>query len=57
VVEWAGFLEIRDGVGFAPPHGDRLKEIVWQLANPLMNGGITPSVLKDLRLELAGFAT
>ena len=28
VVEWADFLEIRDGVGFAPPHADRLKEIV-----------------------------
>jgi hypothetical protein len=57
VVEWADFLEVRDGIGFAPPHGDRLKEIVWQLANPLINGAITPAVLRDLRLELAGLAT
>ena len=57
VVEWADFLEIRDGVGFASPHGDRLKEIVWQLANPLINGEITPAVVKELRLELAGLAT
>jgi hypothetical protein len=57
LVEWADFLEVRDGVGFAPPHGDRLKEIVWQLANPLLNGAITPAMLRDLRLELVGLVT
>jgi len=56
LVDWADFLEVRDGVGFAPPRGDRLKEIVWQLANPLVNEEITPAVLKALRSELAGLS-
>jgi len=56
VVEWADFLEVRDGVGFAPPHCDRLKEIVWLLANPPINGEVIRAVLNDLRLELARLA-
>ena len=54
---WAEFLEIRDGVGFAPLHRDRLSEIVWELANPTINGEITRQRLIALRAELAGLAS
>ena len=57
LVEWADFLEVRDGVGFAAPHSDRLKEIVWELANPELSGEITQDRLSKLREELAGLAT
>lgn len=57
LVEWAEFLEVRDGVGFAAPNSDRLKEILWELANPELCGEVTQNRLRDLRAELVGLAT
>jgi hypothetical protein len=42
---WADLLEVRDDVGFPPETEDTLREMVFDLANPLLNGAITVAKL------------
>lgn len=48
--DWANLIECRDDLGF---ESDPLKEIIFELANPEINGEITQERLKEMILELS----
>jgi hypothetical protein len=48
---WAEFIDFRDDVGF---ENDRVIDVVAYLANPEMNGPVTPSAANDLLTDLHG---
>jgi len=52
VEEWANALECREDIGFIPTNEDLVREIIFQLANPLLNKAITPELAKSLKAEL-----
>lgn len=46
---WAGLFEVRDDVDY-PAHGaEELKQLVFELANPLINRAIVPDGAKEFR--------
>ena len=44
--DWANLIECRDDFSFEK---EELQEIIFQLANPLLYGGITDNLLKNLK--------
>lgn len=46
---WANLIECRDDFSF---QNDGLQEIIFQLANPILNGNITKELLVSLEIEL-----
>ena len=53
VEEWAEAIEGRDDVGYESPHGDTIKQIVFELANPLLTRQLEPSRAREWRDALA----
>ena len=51
--QWAESLEMRDDVGFENADSRLLGNIVFVLANPEVNGALTPSVARQLIGEIA----
>lgn len=43
VADWAELLELRDGLCFEPGHDETLIQAIHELANPLLEGLLTPS--------------
>ena len=56
ITDWADLLEMRDGVGFASPHADEVSESIFRLANPTLEGQVTPGVLQAIRSSLRALA-
>ncbi len=55
VEHWAELLELRDDVGYEPAFADELKRLIFLLANPDVNGALSPSLavrmLRALRTD------
>ena len=45
---WADALELRDDVGFEDAHAAALGHAIFVLANPAVNGALTPEVAREL---------
>ena len=53
---WADALEGRDDLGFDPRHSPRLKDLLFQLSTPEINGAITPEVASRWLIALTRLA-
>ena len=53
VEQWANAVESRDDVGFDHDHEDAVREAIFQLANPLLEGRLTRASARDLAAKLA----
>jgi hypothetical protein len=52
IEEWANALECRDDVGFLPKKQSKIREAIFQLANPLLDKPITPDLANSLKIQL-----
>ncbi|QDH80579.1 hypothetical protein FKX85_16640 [Echinicola soli] len=48
IYEWANLIEMREDIRLDPTHEDLLKELIFELANPEINGSLT----KERSLEM-----
>ena len=46
--EWANAIESREDLGFDAATEETLKDVVFELANPLLTGPLTPVVAAEL---------
>ena len=54
VVDWADLVECREDIGYPEGQQDVLSHAIFQLANPDINGGITPELVKQIQRDLGG---
>jgi hypothetical protein len=52
VEDWANLVESREDIGFEPGHDALVRDVVFQLANPLLNAAITPELAERLLARL-----
>jgi hypothetical protein len=52
VCAWANAIEGRDDIGFDADHEDELKEFVFAMANPEINGRLSPEVASRWKARL-----
>jgi hypothetical protein len=53
VEDWANALEIRDDVGYEVGYEDLLSDVVFDLANPALNGLLNLKVAQELIARLS----
>jgi hypothetical protein len=51
--QWAEALEGREDVGFEDGHEEKLKQFIFELANPELCESVTPVRAATLRADLA----
>ena len=56
VEEWAEALEGRDDVGYEPQLSDTLKQIIFELANPLLTTPVEPARAHQWKQSVGGSA-
>ncbi|HWG73117.1 MAG TPA: hypothetical protein VG184_03570 [Acidimicrobiales bacterium] len=54
VEEWAEAIEGRDDIGYEFPHGETLKQLIFELANPLLTRQLEPSRAREWKDTFAG---
>jgi hypothetical protein len=52
IEKWANFLECRDDLGYQIEHEDDLREIIFLLANPVINYSIDAKLVTELTEEI-----
>ena len=52
VEEWANAIEVRDDLGYPSSHGEAVKEVIYDLANPLLAGTLTASEAQRMKSYL-----
>src|SRR5262245_53938276 len=52
VYKWADFLELRDDIDFAESDEEKISEIMHALANPILEGKLTPERAQKWLSEL-----
>jgi hypothetical protein len=52
VQHWAELLELRDDLGYDARQTDLLKQIIYRLANPEVNGAITRGLAVEIQAQL-----
>lgn len=52
VEDWANLVESREDIRFEPGHDALVKDVVFQLANPLLNAAITSELAERLLARL-----
>ncbi len=50
--EWANIVEGRDDIGFEPGYESILQQVIFQLANPLLNAPVTPESVRKVFRKL-----
>lgn len=54
VVDWANRIEGRDDIGFVPHDAELLKDVIFMLANPDINGVISQDLARRVRGKVLG---
>ena len=54
VTDWANRLEVREDVGAESPNDAAIRDVIFRLANPRLEGAITPDLARGIRAELLG---
>src|SRR6185436_16438835 len=54
VVDWADLVECREDIGFPEGRQDDYSQVIFQLANPNINGDITPELAREIQHSLGG---
>lgn len=54
VVDWADFLECREDIGFLEGQKQVCSHAIFLLANPNINGNVTPELAKKIQHDLGG---
>jgi len=54
LADWADRLEVRDDVGLDPKREETLKDLLFRIANPELNGPLTKDTAEAMRAELHG---
>lgn len=49
---WANLIECREDIEFEKEKEDILENIIYRLANPVLEGDITPSLCKEFILKI-----
>lgn len=54
VVDWADLVECREDIGFRNGEKEDLSNVIFRLANPNINGPVTPELATQIQLDLGG---
>lgn len=52
IEEWANLIECREDIEFEKDKRNMLENAIYQLANPVLEGDITPEICKKLLMTL-----